>query len=271
MEDWNCTRCRSRNTDLYKGRRRDKCTSCYLSRDKAKPVPAVVPTVLSKSPGAACVPASGHTTPRRDFRSSNGVTPAAGASGIVNPETHQPRPQHQSLPKSSPQLLPSFSPAVHPSPHQLHQPPPPSHQPQGPPPPQVLAPWMAPLPPPPQAPNTDEGAGVFDYEWTREKAAARQLPPLAVHTTADAAPECAAASRTCGCQPSHTHTHTRWPHASSRPRCAGRRSPRRRRRCSTRRIRTRSSSRPHRPHRPRSYSPCHRPCRRSSSAEPQPP
>ena len=208
MEDWNCTRCRSRNTDLYKGRRRDKCTSCYLSRDKAKPVPAVVPTVLSKSPGAACVPASGHTTPRRDFRSSNGVTPAAGASGIVNPETHQPRPQHQSLPKSSPQLLPSFSPAVHPSPHHLHQPPPPSHQPQGPPPPQVLAPWMAPLPPPPQAPNKDEGAGVFDYEWTREKAAARQLPPLAVHTTADAAPECAAASRTCGCQPSHTHTHT---------------------------------------------------------------
>ena len=212
MEDWNCTRCRSRNTDLYKGRRRDKCTSCYLSRDKAKPVPAVVPTVLSKSPGAACVPpttgTSGHTTPRRDFPSSNGVTPAAGASGIVNPETHQPRPQHQSLPQPSPQLLPPFSPAVHPSPHHLHQPPPPSHQPQGPPPPQVLAPWMAPLPPPPQAPNKDEGAGVFDYEWTREKAAARQLPPLAVHTTADAAPECAVASRTCGCQPSHTHTHT---------------------------------------------------------------
>ena len=42
---------------------------------------------------------------------------------------------------------------------------------------------MAPLPPP-QAPNKDEGAGVFDYEWTREKAAARQLPPLAVRTTA---------------------------------------------------------------------------------------
>ena len=209
MEDWNCGRCRSRNTDLYKGRRRDKCTSCYLTRDKAKPVPAVVPTVLSKSPGAACVPpttgACGHITPRRDFPSSNGVTPAAGASRIVNPETHNKQHQPQSLPLPSPQLLP-FSPAVHPSPHHLHQPPPPSHQPQGPPPPQVLAPRMAPLPPPPQAPNKDEGAGVLDYAWTREKAAAKQLPPLALHTTADAAPECAAASRTCGVS-RHTHTH----------------------------------------------------------------
>ena len=96
MDDWTCGRCRGRNTDLYKGRRREKCTSCYLSRDKAK---------------AAEVP--------------------------------QPR-QGELLPQP--------------------------------------------------APNKDEGAGVLDYEWTREKAAARQLPPLAVHTTASAAPECTAAS-----------------------------------------------------------------------------
>ena len=96
MDDWTCGRCKGRNTDLYKGRRREKCTSCYLSRDKAK---------------AAEVP--------------------------------QPR-QGELLPQP--------------------------------------------------APNKDEGAGVLDYEWTREKAAARQLPPLAVHTTASAAPECTAAS-----------------------------------------------------------------------------
>ena len=59
---------------------------------------------------------------------------------------------------------------------------------------------------PQPAPNKDEGAGVLDYEWTREKAAARQLPPLAVHTTASAAPECSAASRTSGVSRHHPTT-----------------------------------------------------------------
>ena len=108
MDDWTCGRCKGRNTDLYKGRRREKCTSCYLSRDKAKVA-----------------------------------------------EVPQPR-QGELLPQP--------------------------------------------------APNKDEGAGVLDYEWTREKAAARQLPPLAVHTTASAAPECAAASRTSGVSRHHPTT-----------------------------------------------------------------
>ena len=80
MDDWTCGRCRGRNTDLYKGRRREKCTSCYLSRDKAE---------------AAEVP--------------------------------QPR-QGELLPQP--------------------------------------------------APNKDEGAGVLDYEWTREKAAASEVSRL---------------------------------------------------------------------------------------------
>ena len=220
MDDWNCGRCRSRNTDEYKGRRREKCTSCYISRDKVKPTVLMVkPTVPSVS-GAACVtPAAGfssHITPRRD---SNGCTPTAGAPVSVNPETRETVSKHQpQMPaQPSPQQLP-FSP-VHPSPDSLHQPPPPSHQPQGPPPPQVPALPLAPTPPPLQARVTeDQGAGVFDWAWTREKAAAQQLPPLAVRTTADAAPACAAARRTRLSHdtpqvPSRHHRLTPLPHA----------------------------------------------------------